>query len=221
MIADHDAPATFARVPQPEPGLSTAIGDGVLMAAFAAVGGLLAARRAVNAIGWLLLCVALSFGVLLFGERLGWHLLLAHGPRSARVQWAFWFANWAWIPAVVPMFIFVPLLFPTGRGFGRLGLSATVLAVLLIASDMLADPIENYPAIASPLFSLGIATTVRDVAFPLLGLAALAAIVSLARRFRRSTGVERQQIKWVWAGGALLAVTYVVSALLQNVLPGE
>ena len=38
-------------------------------------------------------------------------------------------------------------------------------------------------------------------------------------RFRQSTGVEREQIKWVWAAGALLVVTFVISVLLDDRAP--
>ena len=120
------------------------------MTMFAGTGALLAARRPRNPIGWLLLTTAVSFAVLLFAERLAWHNLLADGAVTDRVAFWFWVANWTWIPAVVPIFIHIPLLFPTGRPatprWRRFLWAASFAAGALLVSAALAPgALENYP----------------------------------------------------------------------------
>jgi hypothetical protein len=199
----------------PEGDTASAVGLTLLMAVYAGVGALLSARRPRNAIGWLLLCVALAFASMLFCERLGWHL-----GDGAAAAWLLWFANSAWILAITPMLVFIPLLFPAGRPRGRLVWVAAGLTAAAVLAGLLAPgQLENYPDVANPAPSVPFAAVVRDGCLLALVLVAVAAIASLARRYRRSAGVERQQIKWVWAAGALLAVTFVLSAALQSVVP--
>jgi len=130
VIADVGGPSTLAGVKAPESRAAGAAVELVMFAFFASIGGLLASRRPRNPIGWLLLTTGGSFALLLFAERLGWHYLLADRVPSGRVSDWLWVANWAWIPAVVPVFIFLPLLFPTGRPLSpRWGHLARALAV--------------------------------------------------------------------------------------------
>ena len=206
----------------PESGAAGAAVEMVMFAFFAGIGGLLASRRPRNPIGWLLLTTGGSFALLLFAERLGWHYLLADRVPSGRVSDWLWVANWAWIPAVVPVFIFLPLLFPTGRPlsprWGHLARALAVVSVVMLVSAALAPgPLENYTAVDTPVAATG-AKVISNVSFGLLGLGALASVASLALRFRRSRGVERQQTKWVWAAGAVLVVSFVLSGLLQGPL---
>ena len=48
--------------------------------------------------------------------------------------------------------------------------------------------------------------TIADASFAAVGAAALAGIVSLVVRYRRASGIERLQLKWVAAAGCLLVV---------------
>jgi len=45
-----------------------------------------------------------------------------------------------------------------------------------------------------------------NAGFPLFTLAAILAMASIVVRFRRSSGVERQQVKWMAAASALVVV---------------
>ena len=58
--------------------------------------------------------------------------------------------------------------------------------------------------------------TIAEASFILWLASALAAVVSLVVRFRRSRGIERQQLKWVTAAGCLLVVSFPVSGLLND-----
>ena len=195
-----------------------------MTAVFAGLGAILAARRSRNPIGWLLLMIAIAFATLLFTERLGWHLRVADGTGTARADVWFWVASWIWVFAVVPMFIVIPLLFPTGRPATArwawlLRASLAITAVFLFATAFVTGPLEGYPAVETPFGLAEWLSIARDVAFPFIVAAALASVASLAIRFRKSAGVEREQIKWLWAAGALLVVTFLISVLLDDRAP--
>ena len=122
---------------------------------------------------------------------------------------------------MVPLFIYVPLLFPTGvplsprwRRFGWAALA--VSAVFTVVGWLTPGALENYTSVDNPFGTVGAATVVQTILFPVLGICTLAAVASLAMRFRRSHGIERQQIKWVWAAGAMLIVSFTASAVLED-----
>ena len=200
---------------------ATIAAEAFLLALFAATGALVAARRPRNPIGWLLLTTAVSFAVLQFAERLAWHNLLADRAVGDRVADWLWLANWVWILAVAPIFIFIPLLFPTGRPLSRRWRRAVwgtsvLVAAFALTSALRSGPLENYTAVDN---RFGVVSAgISNVLFALCGVAALISVGSLALRFRRSHGVERQQIKWVWGAGALLFVSFIASALAQRPL---
>jgi hypothetical protein len=223
VIADVGGPSSVAGVKAPESGAAVAVIETSMFGLFATIGGLLASRRPRNPIGWLLLTTGASFATLLFAERLGWHYLLSDRVATDRVADWLWVANWAWIPAIVPVFIFLPLLFPTGRPlsprWGRLTVGLAALSATMLVSAMLVPgALENYTAVESPFGVSHAMTVISNVCLALLGVGALASVASLALRFRRSHGVERQQIKWVWAAGVSLVVCFLLGSALQGPL---
>ncbi|HYH89294.1 MAG TPA: hypothetical protein VEX67_08670 [Solirubrobacteraceae bacterium] len=221
VIADAGGPPAIAGVEAPlSDGVSIAA-EAFLLVLFAATGALVAARRPRNPIGWLLLTTAVSFAALQFAERLGWHNLLADRAVGDRVADWLWVANWIWILAVAPIFIFIPLLFPTGRPLSRrwrvaVWGTAVIVASFVLTSALRSGPLENYTAVDN---RFGVVSAgISEVLFALCGAAAFISVGSLALRFRRAHGVERQQIKWVWGAGTLLVVSFVASALAQGPL---
>ena len=221
VLADAGGPLAIAGVKAPASDGATIAAEAFLLALFAATGALVAARRPRNPIGWLLLTTAVSFAVLLFAEQLAWHNLLADRAVGDRVADWLWVANWIWILAVAPIFIFIPLLFPTGRPFsprwrGAVWGTSVLVAAFVLTSALRSGTLENYTAVDN---RFGVVSAgISNVLFALCGVAALISVGSLALRFRRSHGVERQQIKWVWGAGALLVVSFIASALAQGPL---
>jgi hypothetical protein len=221
VIDDGSGHAAIAGVKQPESDVISVLVETLMTALYVGLGALVATRRTRNPVGWLLLTTGFSFSAFLLADRVGWHYLLADGRVTARAQDTLWIADWGWIPAVATIFIFLPLLFPTGRPlttrWRRFAWTALGLVAVFLVADMLAPgPLENYTSVDNPFGTGEVATTVRDVSFPLIGAFAIASIASLAIRFRRSQGVERQQIKWVAASGAGLVMTFVGNALTQE-----
>jgi signal transduction histidine kinase len=95
--------------------------------------------------------------------------------------------------------------------------------LLLFGQDTLVGSSDD-AVIANPFFMPGLAgLEIPDAVFAvsLIGLL-LGSVVSLVLRFRRSTGVERQQIKWVALAIAFLASSFILSTIASAIgLNGE
>jgi hypothetical protein len=84
--------------------------------------------------------------------------------------------------------------------------------VLLLALAFAPGPFDEYPWVDNPLGIQGLPSDVLGgIGLPILLAASLASIASLVVRFRRSRGVERQQLKWVTAAAALLIVVWFLN----------
>jgi hypothetical protein len=199
-----------------------AVFEAVIFSLLAGTGAIVAQRRPRNPIGWLFGVAALCLAVLMLGDALYWHAAFGDPGPHPTAEVALWFENWAWIPALVALFSLVPLLFPTGappsprwRFVGWAAVTAGI--VTLVATALSPGPLQNTAWVTNPLGVGGLGLrTLAEAAFVVWLISALAAVVSLVVRFRRSRGVERQQLKWVTAAGCLLLASFPVSALLDD-----
>jgi signal transduction histidine kinase len=132
-----------------------------------------------------------------------------------------------WLFGIFPVILFLPQLFPDGhlpsrRWLPFAWLCAAVLAflavLLLFGEDTLVGSSDT-AVIANPFFMPGLAgLEIPDAVFAisLIGLL-VGSVVSLVLRFRRSSGVERQQIKWVALAVAFLASSFVLSTVASAI----
>ena len=194
----------------------------VFSCALAGTGALILTRHPGHAIGWLLCGLGVANAVTADLAQ-GW------GLRAAAEGWpagtfAEWIALSSWLPQA-PALVLLLLLFPTGHLPGRrwsIVAWMSVVGVLLGAPGWALGPdlgqnlligrnpyaVEELPAGA--LYAVG---------FGLAAAAMVVALVAAVRRFRDSTGVERQQMKGFVLASGLLVLTLPTSALLWNVLP--
>lgn len=70
---------------------------GVLMFGFATVGFLVASRRPDNAVGWLIIGIALAFAVQLLGD------VYVQSPSYPVHTFVAWFASWCWYVCAVAL----------------------------------------------------------------------------------------------------------------------
>ncbi len=180
--------------------------------AFPIVGVLIAVRRPDNAVGWLCLFIGLANALSNFAGELGRYLFL-RDPEGSLGVFCAWFSSWSSVFVTFSIGVFLPLLFPNGKLPSRrwspvlwVGVAAMTLAVLGVALDsaLLGPPpydirnpyaLENANAL---LMVLDFGSVLGPVCF-------VAAAASMVVRFRRSRGVERQQLKWFVYAVAVLA----------------
>ena len=192
----------------------------LMVPAYGSVGGLLAARRPGNLVGWLLLAIAGVTAVTLAADTLA----VRHD-----LDWRLeaWVQQWTFYLAYPVAFSLVLLLFPTGRvPSGRWGRLPAALIVAEAPRLFLAAftpgpvtghmsgipilPLNQLAILPSDFMSSNVGSVLEAVswALPALGLAAAAA--GLVSRWRTSTGDERRQIKWLALVGILAVFSFAL-----------
>jgi signal transduction histidine kinase len=200
--------------------------------AFLVVGVLIVARRPANRIGLVFLAIALGGAINGVASQYAIHALLADPGSLPAGAWAAWLWSATVAALVVLIFVFLPLWFPDGRPPSRrwrpvewLGWIALALLVVQLFAP---GPIRGF-RVENPAGIKGFGGPFDDLAWVLIPLATIGAVVAVVVRFRRSSGDERQQMKWFtfaaavvvtyfWLGGAVLGGDRL--ALLRQLLTG-
>jgi hypothetical protein len=214
----HPLPASLASQAGSPANRAVAV---VFIGAFATVGALLAWKRPGNPIGWLLSATGVAYAV---GVS---NVLLARFPRTLTL--AKWL-GWSWLLGL-GLCVFVVLLFPSGnlpsrrwrpvaRAAGA-GLAGWVLGNAFAPTIFTGSASEPNPAgVTGPAGNI-----FKIMAFGgmlLIATAGLAAVLSLAFRYRRAGTAERAQLKWLVYAGGLIVAALLVSAVATRIMgPGH
>ena len=193
------------------------------------VGALSLSRAPDNRIGALMLVVAVTVGAA-FATSEWATFLFEQGNRTA-AAWVGWPGNTLWTIGLFPLLILLPLWFPDGKLVSRrwrpvmwTGVGLCVLAFVALGFAVPRLPVSVNAGgreieVANPLHVPALGSLERIVwpLWPALLIMFVLAIASMFVRFRRSRGVERQQLKW-FAFAALLLMTYfLVSSIIEAV----
>jgi signal transduction histidine kinase len=188
----------------------------VAFSMFGVVGSVIVSRDHRNVIGLMLLYASLfTAASFLAGELFTWHVVRGH-TEGPLVVFLGLMNNFGWLLGILPVIFILPMVFPDGHLpsprwrpllWGTIAFLALLGVTLIFGQPTLTGSNDDI-GIANPLF-------VHEVVLdPLLALLFpgifLASVGSLFLRFRRTTGVERQQIKWVVFG---LAFAFVMIML--------
>jgi hypothetical protein len=190
---------------------------------FSVVGAIIASRQPRNAIGWLFCSVGLVMGInSLAGGYAEYRLSGGYGPWSL-VETAAWFASWSWTLLVYLPTSFLLLLFPDGRlpspRWRPVAWCAAIGLMGFVAGTALQPgPLGDFPQIVNPY---GVDSLILDaVALTgaiLASASMVASAVSLIVRMRRAGRAQRQQIKWLAYGGALVVGSVFASGVISTI----
>ncbi|HUF40132.1 MAG TPA: hypothetical protein VMN57_16530 [Anaerolineales bacterium] len=174
---------------------------------------LILVRHPRHRIGRLLMALGLITAAAFFAAEWAVYGAYTVGAPLPGVEFAAWVTNFLWIWIFSPL-ILMTALFPDGR-FVSNRWAGLILALLLLfalpvtAAAMIETPMSSAYQIANPYVSNpseGFYSTLFALGTPAMPAATLAALASVAVRFRSSSGRERQQMKWLLAGVAVMVL---------------
>jgi hypothetical protein len=186
----------------------------------ATVGAVLASRRPRHPVGWLLLALGLLVPVSAIAEGYVKYGLVARPGSLPAAGYLAGIGNGGVSFLVLVCAGFILLLTPTGslpsprwRWWARVAAAAPVVGVLLSPLDP-QPMLPEHPEIGSPLAAppalVGPVRAISALCGIVVLVALVVAAVSLVLRFRSARGVERQQLRWLAVGAALVAVALLV-----------
>jgi hypothetical protein len=196
--------------------------DLVIPLAVSVPGAVIVGYRPANPLGRILCTMGLTMGVAaLLGQYSDYALRTNPGSVPGGVL-AAWLQSFFWFPVIglVPLLL---LLVPDGslpspRWRPVAWIPAAAIALVSLGGALTPGPLGSDPRPGTPQNPVGIepARQVLEVAvgvgFLVIPVVAVVALVALALRFRRSQGMERQQLKW-FAYGAFLLIAGLAALL--------
>jgi signal transduction histidine kinase len=201
----------------------------LMMLGYGTVGAFLASRGRGGLLGWLMLTLALGFVLTgITDEILRYRYVTSPASSVPLVGIAVWLTNWLFILVLIPILLIL-LLFPTGRAqsprWRWLPPTIVVTSILAALGTMLQPgPIDFDGARILNPTGVEVLKPVTDLLLRITGFAlllfAVLSVVSVFLRFRRASGDERQQIRWL-AYLALLGIVLLAAAIVSGVTTGE
>jgi hypothetical protein len=191
---------------------------------FAVVGSVLVAKRPNNPVSWIMLTIGLMAGLFPAAETYAAYVMTTRGQPDALAVFGAWVNAWYWYLLLALALIFLPLLFPDGHLPSRRWLLLAVLASIgtagVVGLGALTDVLigqEVAYQIDNPIGVDGIGRAEDHLLFAPFGILGLVGLVgattAMVIRFRRSRGVERQQLKWFLYAVALLPLLPITDSV--------
>jgi hypothetical protein len=193
----------------------------VALVSCVAVGGLVASRQPRNPVGWFFLASAACFALQSFALQYALYGLQTDPGSLPAAKAMAWVQTWVWAPGVMLLLSFLPLYFPDGRLISRhwrwvVGSSLLVSLALTFQSALLPGDSRG-TGLVNPLGveALEPLLEISDlILFAPYFAVLFASAASIVVRFRRSSGEERQQIKWLAYTVSALPVWFLVNPLI-------
>jgi signal transduction histidine kinase len=177
---------------------------------FATTGAVVASRRSENAIGWILLGTGIGSALQALWNNYAIYALVDE-PGAPGGTWSAWFLEWTWIP-LTGAFAVVFLLFPSGHAISArwrwlLVASIVTMAVASVA-NALVPQLPSFGGVPNPIWQgPPVLLDIAGATLALFLMAQAAGAVGLVVRFRRSSGEERLQLKWLVLAAGMLSLS--------------
>jgi signal transduction histidine kinase len=189
------------------------------------LGALILVRHPRHLIGWLLAASAAGGAVGFAANAYAYRALATpgFGPETA-AHWAAWFSQFFTATYALAFNGALFLLVPDGRLLSRRWRPALWLLVAsyLLWAGVLMFGVSPRRVWPDRIEATPLADGLFDVSTLLVILVILAGAVCLVSRLRRSTGIQRQQMRWIMASAVLLAVGLLALIGYQlGVEPGQ
>lgn len=202
--------------------------------AFIVSGAVIASRQPGNIIGWLLIVPGLSAALAELANNWLFALDPAGVTATPAVWLAIWYANWAWVLLIFPVFHLL-LVFPDGRLLSPRWRWVVALEIAMVAvmvggasmadrlsligdDDVIVWSIDNpIGFIPDRLFGevFGVVWSIALLTLTVAG------VIAFVRRYRRGSGLERQQLKWPLYAIALFGIGYGATAVAGGTWTGS
>ncbi len=197
--------------------------QGIAAVIFSLSGLPIARRRPDNPIGWLLLAGALLSAIQFAGHYYAVYGVIA-SPGAVPQAWVgVWLESWIWVPTMAAVGAFPLLVFPTGRLPSRRWRPWAIILGAAVASGTLGLALGFWRRATLPRQeglvppgAPGIVAAMAAVGIILLVVGFASASAAVIVRFRHSTGLERQQLKWLALAAGVVAVAFVLYLLLVS-----
>jgi hypothetical protein len=202
----------------------------------ALVGALVASRQPRNPVGWFFVVSATCWAVNEATGRYAIYGLVIEPGSLPLAHLMAWPSTWMWVSALMLIILFVPLYFPDGHLLSPRWRPVLWLALLfsvgfaVVFGALYPGEVDerspgvagDVPGIVNPLGiealrPLDRVTQIDIILAVLLIVLVLCSVASLVVRFRRSSGEERQQMKWL----TYAAAAYFATLLLEMSLPAD
>jgi signal transduction histidine kinase len=193
----------------------------IFLAGFAALGALIASRQPQNVIGWIFLGVGLLWALSIAASEFARYYAVATGEISWPVRTADWLGTWLFLPGIYVPVTFLFLLFPNGKLPSRrwrpvAWLSVAGIGLIAAASALGSGQLEEAVVIRSNPYAVG-SEALWNVLEPLAWTTGFAGMigsaVALVTRFRRSSGEERLQLKWLAFAGVVVTAVFLGTSM--------
>jgi len=197
--------------------------SGLIGLGLTALGLLVAYRRPVNPVGWIIVGTGVTADATDFVESYAVYTLSTNPGSLPGGDTMAWLSNWLFIPVLFAAPAMLFLLFPDGSLLSHRWRPVFWLVILTTCAAIttaIFQPVLNDPPFEGVVNPLGFSppqaflTPLSYIGWPGMAASFLVAAFAMILRLRRSRGVERQQLKWIAAAPAVLPLASVSGVAL-------